>query len=139
MKSKNIINKVISTVDIIPKTPGNKKQDVNVNTYMKKSKRNNNKENIIDIIPEPVIPEHVIPEPVKQDILPKFNITSDLVTNIKALNLIKAREALQINIQNKNINREEKILNLINEIKEEELLKIENKTEKLKNKLMKLI
>ena len=124
MKVKNIINKV----DVITKTPGNKKPNVNVNTYMKKSKRNNNKENIIDIIPEPE------PEPIIQPFEPDI-----IKPNNKALNLIKAREARQINIQNKNINREEKILNLINEIKEEELMKLENKTEKLKNKLMKLI
>ena len=147
MKSKNIINKAISTVDIIPKNPGNKKQNVNVNTYMKASKRNSNKENIISDV---VIPEVVTPD-IKPDIIrqgcvdpkdqraPEFAITPDIVTNIKALNLIKARQARQINIQNKNVSREEKILNLINEIKEEELIKIENKTEKLKNKLMKLI
>ena len=139
MKSKNIINKIQSKdIDAIPKTHGNKKPNVNVNTYMKKSKRNNNKENIIDIIPEPVIPEVVIPD-IKPDIKPEFNITSDIVTNIKALNLIKAREIRQLNLKNRNTSREEKILHLINEIKEEELLKIENKTEKLKNKLMKLI
>ena len=137
MKVKNNINKAISTVDIIPKTPGNKKQNVNVNTYMKASKRNSNKENIISDV---VIPEVVIAD-IKPDIIhaPEFAITPDIVTNIKALNLIKARQARQINIQNKNVSREEKILNLINEIKEEELLKIVNKTEKLKNKLMKLI
>jgi len=37
MKSKNNINKIKSNdVDAIPKTPGNKKPNVNVNTYMKK-------------------------------------------------------------------------------------------------------
>ena len=50
MKSKNNINKIKSNdVDAIPKTPGNKKPNVNVNTYMKKSKRNGNKENNVDI------------------------------------------------------------------------------------------
>ena len=138
MKSKNI-NK-ISSPEIIPKTPGNKKPNVNVNTYMKKSKRNSNKENNVDIISDVVIPEVVIPD-IKPDIIhpPEFAITTDKVTNIKALNLIKAREARKENFKNKNNSREEKILNLINEIKEEELLKIENKTNKLKNKLMKLI
>ena len=138
MKSKNI-NK-ISSPEIIPKTPGNKKPNVNVNTYMKKSKRNSNKENNVDITSDVVIPEVVIPD-IKPDIIraPEFNITSDIVTNIKALNLIKAREIRQLNLKNKNNSREEKILQLIKEIKEEELLKIENKTNKLKNKLMKLI
>ena len=141
MKSKNNINKIKSNdVDAIPKTPGNKKPNVNVNTYMKKSKRNSNKENNVDIISDVVIPEVVIPD-IKPDIIhaPEFAITTDIVTNIKALNLIKAREIRQLNLKNKNNSREEKILNLINEIKEEELLKIENKTNKLKNKLMKLI
>ena len=152
MKSKNNINKIKSNdVDSIPKTPGNKKPNVNVNTYMKKSKRNSNKENNVDVTSDViVIPEVVIPD-IKPDIIPQgwvdpkdqrapeFNITSDIVTNIKALNLIKAREARKENLKNKNNSREEKILNLINEIKEEELLKIENKTNKLKNKLMKLI
>ncbi len=105
---------------------------------MKKSKRNSNKENNVDIISVVVIPEVVIAD-IKPDILPEFAITPDIVTNIKALNLIKAREARKENLKNKNTSREEKILNLINEIKEEELLKIENKTNKLKNKLMKLI
>ena len=129
MKSKNNINKIQSKdIEIIPKTPGNNKPNVNVNTYMKKSKRNNIKENNDDIITQAdvaeVVPEAVIP---------------DITTSIKALNLIKARQARKINIQNKNTSREEKILNLINEIKEEEIIKVENKTEKLKMKLMKLI
>ena len=135
MKSKNIINKIQSKdIDAIPKTPGNNKPNVNVNTYMKKSKRNSNKENNVDITSDVVIPEVVIP-----DIKPEFNITSDVVTNIKALNLIKARQIRKENLKNRNTSREEKILHLINEIKEEELLKIENKTNKLKNKLLKLI
>lgn len=129
MKSKNNINKIQSKdIEIIPKTPGNNKPNVNVNTYMKKSKRNNIKENNDDIITQAdvaeVVPEAVIP---------------DITTSIKALNLIKARQARKINIQNKNTSREEKILNLIKEIKEEEIIKVENKTEKLKMKLMKLI
>ena len=115
MKTKNI-NK-ISSPEIIPKTPGNKKPNVNVNTYMKKSKRNSNKENNVDITSDVVIPEVVIAD-IKPDIIhaPEFNITSDIVTNIKALNLIKAREARKENLKNKNNSREEKILNLINEI-----------------------
>ena len=106
----------------------NKKQNINVNAYMKKSKRN--KENISelqdtkpDIIPECVIPDVIIPD----------------VQSAKALNLIKARQARQDNLKNKNTSREERIINLVNEIKQEELLKIENKTEKLKIKLLKLI
>ena len=98
----------------------NKKPNVNVNAFMSKSKRN--KENIPDIQP---------------DIIP--NIIPDIIVNVKALNLMKAREARRNNLNN-NINaREQKIINFVNEIKEEELLKLENKTEKLKNKLMKLI
>jgi hypothetical protein len=108
----------------------NKKQNVNVNTYMAKSKRNN-KNTLPDIQPD-IIPECVIP-----DIIP--DIIVDIKPNVKALNLMKAREARRNNLNN-NINaREQKIINFVNEIKEEELLKLENKTEKLKNKLMKLI
>jgi hypothetical protein len=59
MKSKNIIKKVVSSIDIIPKTPGNNKPNVNVNTYMKKSKRNNIKENNDDIITQADVPEEV--------------------------------------------------------------------------------
>ena len=99
MKSKNIIKKVVSSIDIIPKTPGNGKPNVNVNTYMKKSKRNNIKENNDDIITQADVPEVV-----QQAIIP------DITTSIKALNLIKARQARKINIQNKNTSREEKIL-----------------------------
>ncbi len=98
---------------------------------MKKSKRNKenivNKENIENDIPFEVIPE-IINEIVVPDIKP----------NIKALNLIKAREARKILLVNKNTKREQKILNLVNEFQQDEYLKLQNKTEKLKNKLMKL-
>jgi hypothetical protein len=117
MKNKNIITKV----DTVPKT------NINVNSFMKKSKRN--KENILS--DENIITDSIIPD-VIPDVIP------DKV-NVKFLNLIKARTAKQINIQNKNSNREEKIINLINEIKQEEMIKVEIKTEKLKNKLMKLM
>ena len=71
------------------------------------------------------------------DVIPDVIPTN--IQSVKAANLIKAREARQNNVKNKNTSREERIINLVNEIKEEELLKVENKTEKLKNKLMKLI
>jgi len=92
---------------------------------------------VIADIKQDIIPQGCV-DP-KDQRAPEFAITPDIVTNIKALNLIKAREMRKENLKNRNTSREEKILNLINEIKEEELLKIENKTEKLKNKLMKLI
>jgi Txe/YoeB family toxin of Txe-Axe toxin-antitoxin module len=38
-----------------------------------------------------------------------------------------------------NTEREQKILNLVNEFQQDEYLKLQNKTEKLKNKLMKLL
>jgi hypothetical protein len=125
MKNKNLV--------VLPKTSGSKKQNVNVNTYMKTSKRNNNKENI----PETVVEADII-IPVSESTATEIEADIKSLSN-KALNLIKAREARQINLKNKNNDREEKINNLINEIKEEELLKVHNKTEKLKNKLMKLI
>jgi hypothetical protein len=111
MKNKNIV--------VLPKTDS-KKPDVNVNTYMKKSKRNKedkeNKENKnVDIITLP-------------DIMPDIEVPMLTEPTGKALNLIKARNTL-----------EEKINNLINEIKSEELVKINIRTEKLRNKLLKLI
>ncbi len=133
MNSKRNINKDIYVVDVIPKAPGNnKKPNVNMNTYMKKSKRNSNKENNVDIISDVVIPD------ITPDIIPEC-IIPDIIPSSKALNLIKARQARQTNINNNKTGREERIINLINEIKQEEIIKLENKTEKLKNKLMKLI
>ena len=58
---------------------------------------------------------------------------------MKALNLIKAREAKKTHLVSKNTEREQKILNLVNEFHQDEYFKLQNKTEKLKNKLMKLI
>ena len=97
---------------------------------MAKSKRNS-KNTLPDIQPD-IIPECVIP-----DIIP--DIIVDIKPNVKALNLMKAREARRNNLNNKINDREQKIINLVNEIKQEEFIKIENKTEKLKNKLMKLL
>ncbi len=101
-----------------------KKPNVNVNAYMKKSKRNN--ENIN---------EDAIPDTISECVI----LVPDVIPSAKALNLIKARDARKNNIKNKNTSREERIINLINEIKEEEMIKLNNKTEKLKIKLMKLI
>ena len=115
MKVKNIVNKV----DVITKTPGNKKPNVNVNTYMKKSKRN--KENIENDI---LIVQEVIPEIIIENVVP------DIKPNVKALNLAKAREARKTHLVNKNTEREQKILNLVNEFQQDEYLKLQNKTEK---------
>ena len=77
---------------------------------LKSLNRDNN--NNYDIISDVVIPEVVTPD-IKLDIIrqgcvdpkdqraPEFAITPDIVTNIKALNLIKAREARQVNLKNK--------------------------------------
>ena len=59
--------------------------------------------------------------------------------NIKALNLSKARSAKQTYISNHQIEKEKKIDNLIKSLTEDELIKINAKNEKLKNKLMKMI
>jgi hypothetical protein len=144
MKTKNITNAVIPKVSVKSKEKNlvdmadlkaAKKANINVNTYMKKSKRNITP----DVVSEPCIccesdvaNTVIIPDAI-------LVVTPDIKLSTKALNLIKAREARQHNIKEKNNSREEKIINLINEIKQEELLKVENKTEKLKNKLMKLI
>lgn len=128
MKSKNN-NKIVSSEKSEIKFSNNKdkKTNVNVNTYMKKSKRN--KENIENDNP---IVQEVIPEIIENDV-------PDIKPNVKALNLIKAREARKTHLVNKNTEREQKILNLVNEFQQDEYLKLQNKTEKLKNKLMKLL
>ena len=124
MKSKNI-----EIVNL--NNDNNKKENVNVNTYMKKSKRNSNKENI-EITPE-IIPAEIIPEIIIE------NVNQDIKPNVKALNLVKARLARKTHLVNKNTDREQKILNLVNEFHQDEYIKLQNKTEKLKFKLMKLI
>ena len=128
MKSKNN-NKIVSSEKSEIKFSNNKdkKTNVNVNTYMKKSKRN--KENIENDNP---IVQEVIPEIIENDV-------PDIKPNVKALNLIKAREARKTHLFTKNTEREQKILNLVNEFQQDEYLKLQNKTEKLKNKLMKLL
>ena len=128
MKLKNN-NKIVSSEKSEIKFSNNKdkKTNVNVNTYMKKSKRN--KENIENDNP---IVQEVIPEIIENDV-------PDIKPNVKALNLIKAREARKTHLVNKNTEREQKILNLVNEFQQDEYLKLQNKTEKLKNKLMKLL
>ncbi len=127
MKSKNN-NKLVSSEKSEIKISNDKKTNVNVNTYMKKSKRN--KENIENDIP---IVQEVIPEIINENVVP------DIKPNIKALNWIKAREARKTHLFTKNTEREQKILNLVNEFQQDEYLKLQNKTEKLKNKLMKLL
>jgi hypothetical protein len=59
--------------------------------------------------------------------------------NKKALNLSKARNAKQTYISNHQIEKEKKIDNLIKSLTEDELIKINAKNEKLKNRLMKMI
>ena len=127
MKSKNT-NKLVSSEKSEIKISNDKKTNVNVNTHMKKSKRN--KENIENDNP---IVQEVIPEIIIENDVP------DIKPNVKALNLIKAREARKTHLVNKNTEREQKILNLVNEFQQDEYLKLQNKTEKLKNKLMKLL
>jgi hypothetical protein len=132
MKSKNN-NKIVSSEKSEIKFSNNKdkKTNVNVNTYMKKSKRN--KENIENIENDIPIVQEVIPEIIIENVVP------DIQPSVKALNLIKAREARKKHLVNKNTEREQKILNLVNEFQQEEYLKLQNKTERLKIKLMKLI
>ena len=172
MKSKNIKN--IKNIEIVNlNNDNNKKENVNVNTYMKKSKRNSNKENIEitpEIIPEIIIEnvnhdnnkkpnvnvnaymkkskrnivnnENIIPHEVTTEITPEIIIeyvNQDIKPNVKALNLVKARLARKNHLVNKNTDREQKILNLVNEFHQDEYIKLQNKTEKLKFKLMKLI
>ncbi len=146
MKSKNN-NKTVSSEKSEREISNDKKANVNVNTYMKKSKRN--KENIVRVEPQsennentendiPVVrsdPHSGSTHPLRE-VIPEI---PDIKLSVKALNLIKARAARKSHLVSKNTEREQKILSLVNEFQQDEYLKLQSKTEKLKNKLMKLI
>ena len=82
--------------------------------------------------------------PIVQEVIPEIihlheNVVPDIKPNMKALNLIKARAARKSHLVSKNTEHKQKILSLVNEFQQDEYLKLQSKTEKLKNKLMKLI
>jgi len=140
-------NKIVSSGQLEIKNPNDRKANVNVNTYMKKSKRN--KENIVCVAPQsetnhPLLVNIENDIPIVQEVIPEIihlheNVVPDIKPNMKALNLIKARAARKSHLVSKNTEREQKILSLVNEFQQDEYLKLQSKTEKLKNKLMKLI
>ena len=61
------------------------------------------------------------------------------VQNKRINNLVKAREARQEKLNNKEFNKEQKINELVETINNEQIEKIKMKSEKLKTKLLKLI
>ena len=61
------------------------------------------------------------------------------VQNKRINNLVKAREARQEKLNNKEFNKEQKINELVETINNEQIEKIKMKSEKLKCKLLKLI
>ena len=67
------------------------------------------------------------------------NENENNVQNKRINNLMKAREALQEKLNNKEFNKEQKINELVETINNEQIEKIKMKSEKLKTKLLKLI
>ena len=67
------------------------------------------------------------------------NENDNNVQNKRINNLVKAREARQEKINNKEFNKEQKINELVETINNEQIEKIKIKNEKLKSKLLKLI
>ena len=58
---------------------------------------------------------------------------------VRENNLIKARDARQVNLNIKELNKEQKINELVEAISNEQIEKIKVKNQKLKDKLLKLI
>ena len=73
--------------------------------------------------------------------LPPENIENENnnIQKVRETNLIKAREARQVNLNIKESNKEEKINELVEAISNEQIEKIKIKNQKLKDKLLKLI
>ena len=67
------------------------------------------------------------------------NENENNVQNKRINNLVKAREARQEKLNNKEFNKEQKINELVETINNEQIEKIKLKSEKLKTKLLKLI
>ena len=67
------------------------------------------------------------------------NENDNNVQNKRINNLVKAREARQEKLNNKEFNKEQKINELVETINNEQIEKIKMKSEKLKTKLLKLI
>ena len=76
---------------------------------------------------------------VSNEIIENENENENNVQNKRENNLMKAREARQEKLNNKQSNKEEKINELVETINNEQIEKIKMKSEKLKCKLLKLI
>lgn len=113
---KVLQNQVLSKVSSI--TPLTKRK------YIKKSV-----EAIIEPKPEIIVSPEII------EIIENENNVQNKRANI----LMKAREARQEKINNKQSDKETKINELVEAINKEQIDKIMNKSEKLKSKLLKLI
>ena len=98
-------------------------------------KRKYIKKSVEAIIIEPKPEIIVSPEIIKVN----ENENDNNVQTKRESNLVKAREARQEKINNKQSNKEEKINDLVKAINKEQIDKIMNKSQKLKTKLLKLI
>jgi hypothetical protein len=82
---------------------------------------------------------------VKKTVEPEvISLPSDVenennIQKVRECNLIKAREARQVNLNIKESNKEQKINELVEAISNEQIEKIKVKNQKLKDKLLKLI
>jgi len=82
---------------------------------------------------------------VKKTVEPEvISLPSDVenennIQKVRETNLIKARDARQVNLNIKESNKEQKINELVEAISNEQIEKIKVKNEKLKVKLLKLI
>ena len=115
---KVLQNQVLSKVPSI--TPKRK--------YIKKSV-----EAITESKPEIIVSPDVI------TVIENENENENNVQNKRINNLMKAREARQEKLNNKEFNKEQKINELVETINNEQIEKIKLKSEKLKIKLLKLI
>jgi hypothetical protein len=112
---QNLQNAVITNISNIPKRKYNKK----INVELK------------EVIPETITsPENNSPTGVYEN---------DNIQTIREANLIKAREARQDKLNNKQSDKERKINELVETINKEQIEKIMIKSDKLKSKLLKLI
>ena len=113
MKNIQVLQKQVSKIPSI--TPKRK--------YIKKS---------VDI-PAETKPEIIVSNEIIE------NENENNIQNKRATILMKAREARQEKLNNKEFNKEQKINELVETINNEQIEKIKIKNEKLKSKLLKLI
>ena len=94
-------------------------------------------------IKKPIVESIVEPKKVEIIISPEVEVIHDEndnnVQNKRINNLIKARDARQEKLNNKQSDKEEKINELVQSITNEQIEKIKDKNDKLKTKLLKLI